>query len=340
MKGFTGMKKIAFLGCAHIHTPAFVSKVNAREGIEVKAVWDHDAERARKNAELLHSAVAESPEAIWNDPEIEAVVICSETNRHRELVLKTAAAGKDMFVEKPLGVSAEEAREMADAVEKAGVVFQTGYFMRGDSVNQFLKRKIEEGAFGRITRIRHSNCHSGSLGGWFDTDWRWMADPSVAGCGAYGDLGTHSLDIVMWLMGNPVEVGATIHTLTNRYGEDCDEYGEGMLRFADNTVATIAAGWVDIANPVVCEICGTEGHAVYMNGALYFKSSRVEGADGQTPWTDLPPALPHAFDLYLDRILDGKDVPLVSVREAAARNIVMARLYQADREKRLLPSGL
>jgi len=334
------MKKIAFIGCAHIHTPAFVNKVNARAGLEVKAVWDHDAERAQKNADLLHSKVVSAPEIIWNDPEIEAVVICSETNRHRDLVLKTAAAKKDMFVEKPLGVSAEEAREMADAVEKAGVVFQTGYFMRGDPIHLFLKQQIAAGAFGRITRIRHSNCHSGSLGGWFDTDWRWMADPSIAGCGAYGDLGTHSLDIIMWLMGEPVEVGATIHTLTNRYGEACDEYGEGMLRFADNTIATIAAGWVDYCNPVICEVCGTEGHAVYMNGALYFTSTKVEGADGQAPWTKLPEAMPHAFDLYLDRILDGKNVPLVSVREAAARNIVMAQIYKAAQEKRLMPSGL
>ena len=50
-------KKIAFVGCGHIHTPAFVNMVNAREGLEVAAVWDHDTARAQMNAEKLHSKV-------------------------------------------------------------------------------------------------------------------------------------------------------------------------------------------------------------------------------------------------------------------------------------------
>jgi predicted dehydrogenase len=49
---------------------------------------------------------------------------------------------------------------------------------------------------GKITRARGSNCHSGSLGGWFDKEYRWMADPKIAGVGAFGDLGTHKLDIL------------------------------------------------------------------------------------------------------------------------------------------------
>ncbi len=333
------MEKIAFIGCAHIHTPAFVEKVKARNNVQVAAVWDHDKNRAAKNAVALNSSVVDDYHTILADPEIRSVVICSETNLHRELVLAAAEAGKNMFVEKPLSANAAEAQELADAVEKAGVIFQTGYFMRGNPVNIFLKQQIEAGSFGKITRVRHSNCHSGSLGGWFDTDWRWMADPDIAGCGAYGDLGTHSLDIVMWFLGNPKKAFSTIFPLTNRYGENCDEYGEGNLVFDNNVIATIAAGWVDCANPVVCEICGTEGHAVYMNDQLFFQSSKVEGADGLTPWTKLPDAMPHAFDLYLDKILDNKDVPLVSVREAAERNIVMAALYKANNTERQTPTG-
>lgn len=327
--------KIAFLGCAHIHTPAFVEKVRKRADFQPVAVWDHDAARAAANAELLNAAAVQDPEKILLDPAIQAVVICSETDRHFDLVLRAAAAGKHMFVEKPLGFDAGQAQKMADAVEKAGVIFQTGYFMRGKPEHLFLKRHIASGSFGRITRVRHSNCHSGSLGGWFDTQWRWMADPAIAGCGAFGDLGTHSLDIILWLLGKPVRAAASIHTLTGRYGAACDEYGEGMLLYPDNTIATIAAGWVDCANPAVFEICGTEGHAVFVNGQLYFKSSRVEGADGLAPWTGLPELQPHAFDLFLEK-LTGQDVPLVSVREAALRNEVMDALYRANREKRFV----
>ena len=91
----------------------------------------------------------------------------------------------------------------------------------------------------------------------------------------------------------------------------------------------IAAGWVDCVNPVVFEICGTQGHALVMNGELYFQSSQVEGSTLSLPLKDLPEALPHAFDLFLDK-LEGKEAPLVSAKEAAERSIVMEALYKAN----------
>jgi len=322
------MNTLAMLGGAHIHTPGFVKRLNAREGVTVKSVWDHDADRAQARAEALGASVVAKPEDVCGDEEIEAVVICSETNRHEDLVLAAAAAGKHMFVEKPLGVGARDSFRMAAAIEKAGVLFQTGYFMRGSPVHQFLKNRIEDGVFGEISRVRHANCHAGSLKGWFDTQWRWMADPSQAGCGAYGDLGTHSLDILMWWLGDVEAVCASVHTLTNRY-PDCDEFGEALIRFKSGVLATLAAGWVDAACPVKTIVSGTEGHAYVANKNLYFQSSKLENADGAEPWTELPDALPHAFELWLDAVAGKPDVPLVSAHEAAARSAVMEAIYRA-----------
>jgi predicted dehydrogenase len=191
-----------------------------------------------------------------------------------------------------------------------------------------LRAQIQAGNLGKITRVRMSNCHAGSLKGWFDTDYRWMANPAIAGCGAFGDLGTHRLDIMLWLMGNPVRVTADIGVATGRYG-DCDEYGEGLLKFEDGAVGVLAGGWVDLANPVPLLISGTEGHAYMANEALYYQSEHVPGADGKTPWTDLPEPWPHAFDLFLDA-LAGRDVSLVSAREAAVRSAVMEAMYEAS----------
>jgi len=161
---------IAFVGVAHIHTPGFISLVKTREDVKVKLVWDHDAARAEKNAKELGAQTVEDVQKIWSDPEIKAVIICSETNRHHELVLAAAKAGKHMFAEKPLGITAKESLAMADAIEKAHLLFTTGYFMRTDPKHIFLKDEIAKGNFGKITRVRGSNCHSGSLGGWFDTE--------------------------------------------------------------------------------------------------------------------------------------------------------------------------
>lgn len=322
---------MAFVGCAHIHTPSFVNLLKARQDVKVKSVWDHDAERASKRAQELSAVVVKDVNEIWADKEIKAVVICSETNRHKELVLGGAKAGKHMFVEKPLGITASESDTMAAAIEKAKLLFTTGYFMRTDPKHLFLKEEIAKGTFGKITRVRGSNCHSGSLGGWFDKEWRWMADPKIAGVGAFGDLGTHKLDILMWLLGDIESVTANVQVVTKRYG-DCDESGEAMMKFKNGAIGTLAAGWVDVADPVQLIISGTEAHAAVVDDKLYFKCKKVEDADGREPWTNLPtrPALP--LNQFVDAVLGSSNQPLVTPKEAAARVTVMEAMYKAARK--------
>jgi predicted dehydrogenase len=323
---------LAFVGCAHIHTPDFVNRLNRRKDVKVKSVWDHDRARAERRAKELGAEVVGDVNAIWSDPEIEGVVICSETNRHHGLVLAAAKAGKHMFVEKPLGISAAESREMAGAIDQANLLFTTGYFMRTDPKHLFLKEEIAKGNFGKITRARGSNCHSGSLGGWFDSEWRWMADPKQAGVGAFGDLGTHKLDILMWLLGDVEAATADIKVVTGRY-DDCDESGEGLIRFANGITGTLAAGWVDVADPVQLLISGTEAHALILNDRLYYRNKKVEGADGLEPFTKLPKAPQPPIYQFVNAVAGQKDQPLVSPREAAARVSVMQAMYEGSSQR-------
>ncbi|HWB52720.1 MAG TPA: Gfo/Idh/MocA family oxidoreductase, partial [Tepidisphaeraceae bacterium] len=322
------MIQLAFVGCAHIHTPGFIRMCKARQDVQVKSVWDHDAARAKQRADELGAVVVEDVKAIFKDPEIKGIIICSETNRHKALAIPAARAKKDLFIEKPLGIGAKDAYAVADAVEKAGVIFQTGYFMRGNPMHQFIRQQIEAGAFGKITRMRHSNCHGGALKHWFDTEWRWMADPQQSGVGAFGDLGTHSLDIMIWLLGEVESCTATINNGTETY-EDCDETGEALIKFKNGVIGTLAGAWDDLANPVQLLLSGTEGHAAIINQQLYFVSNKVEGADGKEPWTKLPAPWKHAFELWLDAVGGTPDVPLVGAREAAYRSAVMETMYKA-----------
>ena len=335
------MIQAALVGCAHIHTPGFVRMLKERDDIQVTAVWDHDAARAAKNAEALDSTVVDDLDTIWSDEAIKAVIICSETDRHDTLVAAASAAGKHQFVEKPLGFGAADSGQMAAALTEAGIYFQTGYFMRGFPDFRFAKTAIANGWLGKVTRIRLSNTHAGSLEDWFTPEWLWMTDVAQAGVGAFGDLGTHILDILLWLTEAKVTGAAcTTQTVLARYGDACDEYGEALLRFDDGMIATLAAGWVDVADPIKLEIAGTEGHIHVVDGQLYFKSKHVEGADGKTPWTELPERLPHAFILFLDAVT-GKaapaglnQIPLVTPAEAARRSAIMAALYEAAEQEK------
>ena len=220
-----------------------------------------------------------------------------------------------------MGTSAENSAAILALFEAHGNVFQTGYFMRGNAVIRTIKRLVAEGKFGQITRVRASNCHSGALGGWFDTDWRWMADRSQAGVGAFGDLGTHALDILLWIFGEVDSVTGALGMGTARY-EGCDEFGEAIIKFRSGTVATLAAAWDDVTNPNFITISGTEGFAA-MGEELVFV-----GRDGQkTVITDLEPSALSGLDSFL-RHLEGDVVELVTPQEAAARDTVMSAIYQ------------
>jgi predicted dehydrogenase len=333
----TGQTTLALVGCSHIHVPGFTKLLSERPDVRVKWAWDPDPARVAKWGGVVSAKAATSVAEILADPEVEGVVVLSETNRHRELVEATTRAGKHLFVEKPLGVTGVESRAMAEAIEKAGLLFTTGYFMRTDPKVLFLREQVARGAFGRITHAAAWNCHSGSLGGWFDEKpgnvaetWRWMADPKVAGVGAFGDLGTHSLDILMWLLGPVESVSAEVRVVTGRY-RDCDETGTAMLRLGDGVVATLVAGWVDVANPITLQIAGTEGHAVIVQEKLFFESKAVAGSKLDSAVTDLPPGPKAPLPQWVDAVAGATGQPLVTPREAAARVWVMEAAYESAR---------
>ena len=153
---------------------------------------------------------------------------------------------------------------------------------------------------------------------------------TVATSGAYGDLGTHVLDIMLWVLGEVDSVTASINSGTGRYG-DCDETGEGILKFKNGAVGTLAAAWDDLSDPVSFQVSGTEGYAAIIQGNLHFQSKKA-GFDGSQPVrkSEMSAPLPHAFELFLDAIGGKKNLPLVTAKEAAYRSVVMDALYSGS----------
>lgn len=323
------MKNLVLLGGAHIHAPGFIGTVQKRSDVAFTHVWDPDPACAARRAEQSGAKVVDSLEDAVGVA-ADAFVVCSETVWHSEIVPMAVPCGKPLFVEKPLGMATRDGNEMADLIEKSGCAFSTGYFMRGDSKVRQLRRWVQDGALGKITRVRASNCHSGALGGWFDTEWRWMADLDQAGVGAFGDLGTHALDLLIWLFGPIESVAALLDVGTARY-PDCDETGEALMRFESGVIGTLAAAWDDVDNPVPFMVSGTEGHAAIVGGQLIVKSEGIPGADGKTPMAGLVPGAAAGFDGFLDFLVGKEGAELVDVREAAYRCQVMDAIYQAAR---------
>jgi predicted dehydrogenase len=142
----------------------------------------------------------------------------------------------------------------------------------------------------------------------------------------------------MWFLGPVESVTADVRTVTGRY-PGCDETGEALLKFRNGVIGTLAAGWVDIEDPIQLIISGTEGHAVINDNHLYYKSKKVSGSDSKEPLTNLPPAPRAPMHQFLDAVAGSKDQPLVTPHEAAARVVVMEAAYKAARSQKWVKVG-
>ena len=320
------------MGCAHIHTPHFIEvlKQHANE-VKVKCGGTRTpaGQATRRRAER---AGGDEPGRDLVRPTDQGGGDLLADRPPRAADPRGGQVHEQIYAEKPLGFGAADAYEMAKAIDDSGVMFQTGYFMRGDPKLQFLKEQVDKGAFGTITRIRGSNTHSGGA--------RRLVRPRMAMDGRSQAGRRRRLRRPGHPLAGPHSLAhpsprhprtATISMGTARY-PDCDELGEGLFTFDNGTIASLAAGWDDVSNPVTLEICGTEGHAVIMNDKLYFKSKHVPGSDDNKPWTKLPAQEPIPLEQFI-AALNGKKVPLISADEAAYRSAVMKRSTRAPAKR-------
>ena len=116
-------------------------------GVRLKYVVDVNKEAAAALA-ALHGAQVADVEGALGDASIGASVVCSSTDTHADLILKSAAQKKHVFCEKPVDLTLERARACADAVAKAGVVCMIGFQRRFDPTFAALKARVEAGEIG------------------------------------------------------------------------------------------------------------------------------------------------------------------------------------------------
>jgi predicted dehydrogenase len=138
--------------------------------------------------------------AVVARPDIDIVDIATPTYLHHEMAVAAAGAGKHIFLEKPFALSVAQAREMLAAAEEAGVVHYVNHNYRRAPAVRLAKRLVDDGFIGRIFHWR-----SAYLQDWIvDPDFplTWHLRQETAGYGAHGDLGSHSVDLARYLVGD------------------------------------------------------------------------------------------------------------------------------------------
>lgn len=202
-----GMLGYAFMGKAHsnafktlpymMYPPVAIPRLVSIAGRNVEAV----REAARRYG---YEKYTTDWRDLVADPDVQVFDNGGPNYAHAEPTIAAAQAGKHVFCEKPLARTAEEAKAMRDAVEKAGVKHMVAFNYRFVPAIVQARRLLESGALGRVYHWRAVYLQEWGMDPVMPTSWRFQKE--TAGSGALGDLGSHIIDLARFLVGEPVSV--------------------------------------------------------------------------------------------------------------------------------------
>ncbi len=254
---------IGILGFAHGHVEMYCARWRQMfsDRIRLVAGWDHDSARASAACERHGLSVRDSVQALLNDPEVDAVVISSETSLHAELAIQAASAGKTIVMQKPMALTLEQADQIVAAVEENSVAFTMAWQMRVDPQNLQMRQLIQDGTLGRVVMVRRKHCLATHVWAGFENTWHVKPELNR---GMWADDAAHAVDFVHWLLGVPESVMAEVVTVLNP--KIPDDQGIAIFRYPDGMLAEVFCCFNCIAGENTTEIIGDKGVVIQNYG--------------------------------------------------------------------------
>ncbi len=180
--------------------PGFRLARNAR----VTALFRRDPDKAAASAREYGMPLAfTSVEELCRSSEVDAVFVATPNSLHRDDVLTALRFGKPVLVEKPMGINAEECREMVEAARRAGLLLGVAQIFRFADSAARLRERISAGEIGRIV-FAHSEFSYWGRG----HARTWITDSAVAGGGPIADVGVHCIDALRYVLDDEI---TTVH---------------------------------------------------------------------------------------------------------------------------------
>ena len=258
--GLVGYK---FMGKAHSNALARLPMFfDCGAKIGMKALCGRDEQWVAQAADKLGWEGYETAwESLVTRSDIDAIDITAPSNMHKVIAIAAAENGKHVFSEKPLALNLADAREMLEAVQKAGVKHQIGFNYRFAPAIQLAKQIINDGKLGTIRHVRASYLQDFITDPEFPLVWRLQKD--ICGSGSLGDLGAHFIDLARFLVGDFKSVMGMQKTFIKSR-----PLVERMKGLTANAQADAPRGEVDVDD-------GTVFIAEFANGALgVFEATR------------------------------------------------------------------
>jgi len=227
--------------------------------------------------------------------DIDLIDIGTPNNTHAEIAIAAACAGKHIICEKPLAMTSEQAKQMLDAAQGAGVIHMICHNYRYVPAVRYIKQLISQGVLGQIYHIRAVYLQDWIMDPEFPLVWRLRKE--VCGSGTHGDLMAHSIDLARYLVGEITEVSGVMETFIKE--RPLGEMSGGLNAKLDSA----QRGQVDVDDAVAFLGKFDNGALGVFEASRFAKGNRngnkfeINGSKGSVRW-DMENM--NHFELYLE----------------------------------------
>lgn len=305
--------------------------MNKIENSKLVAVMRRSGDKAREYA-ARHNVPKwyDNADDLIHDPEVNAVYIATPPNVHAEYTKRAAAAGKPVYVEKPMARTYAECLEMIDACEKAGVPLYVAYYRR--ALPNFLKIKelVETGAIGIVRTVQIQMYKPVDLNIAALPENNWRVDPHIAGGGYFYDLASHQLDFLDFLFGPIVDVKGFSANQAGLY--KAEDIVTGTFRFENGVLGSgtwcFTSGRSSDTDRTT--IIGSKGEITYPTFGDASVTVKTENNGTERYNFKMPEHIQKPLiELVVNDLLGGAECPSTGL-SAARTNIVMERMAWGD----------
>ena len=249
---------LAVIGSTGVIGRVHIAAIDQLDNCRLVGITARTQEPLRQQADELGVAHFPTLDDTLAHPEVDAVVIATPHPSHREITLKSAAAGKHVLVEKPMSVTPSEADDMVSACREAGVKLGVLYNNRFRSEALKMRELIDQGAIGDIYRVVMTSAMIRSQDYYDRLAWRgtWADE----GGGALLNQGIHAIDMMQWLGGMPSTVFGMLSTL--RHKAEVEDFATAILSYEGGGQGSMHCNTSQAPNHQRLELWGEDGAIV------------------------------------------------------------------------------
>lgn len=351
--------RVGIIGCGGIALGKHLPALSNLDSVELVAFNDFVEDRARSAAKEYGSDDAKvytSYEALLEDKTVDVVHVLTPNNSHASVSIDALEAGKHVMCEKPMATNSADAKKMVEAAKRTGKKLTIGYQNRFRRDSQTLHKMCDAGELGDIYFAKALAIRRRAV-----PTWGVFLDKELQGGGPLIDIGTHSLDLTLWMMNNykpKYVVGNVYHKLgqqpnaANAWGPwnpdkfEVEDSAFGFITMENGATIVLESSWalntlhVGEARTV---LCGTKGGAdmedgLRINGERYGRLYQTNvdleagGGDYYEGSKEITDAHLEA-KLWIDAILNNHE-PVVTPEQGLVVTQILEAIYQSSEQKK------